>query len=125
LHNPVSQQHKLQQGVDSLAQKKAAAQAKAQVLQQVLQDVQSQQRSLAVKVNRQDEATGQMRVKQKEYCSTQDRYQRRLAKSGFTPEVRDGRGSNCSRMAKALAAARRRVWCCGSNLTGLPTAASA
>jgi SOS response regulatory protein OraA/RecX len=86
-----SPQHKLQQGVDNLAQKKAAAQAKAQVLQQVLQDVQSQQRRLADKVSEQAKTTAQMRVKQQEYCKTQAKYQRRLAANGFTPEVRQKR----------------------------------
>jgi hypothetical protein len=74
--------------VDSLAQKKAAAQAKAQVLQQVLQDVQSQQRRLADKVAEQAKLTGQMREKQQQYIETQKRYNKRLAGNGFTPEVR-------------------------------------
>jgi hypothetical protein len=85
---PSAQQHKLQQGVESLTLKKAAAQAKAQVLQQVLQDVQSQQRRLADKMSEQAKTTGQMRVKQQEYCRTQAKYQRRLAANGFTLEVR-------------------------------------
>lgn len=79
--------HKLQEGIDSLAQKKAAAQATNQVLQQILQDVQSQQRRLADKVSEQAKTTGQMRVKQQEYCRTQAKYQRRLAANGFTPEI--------------------------------------
>lgn len=93
-YSEILQQHKLQEGIDSLAQKKAAAQATNQVLQQILQDVQSQQRRLADKVSEQAKTTGQMRVKQQEYCRTQAKYQRRLAANGFTPEVRQGGGSS-------------------------------
>jgi hypothetical protein len=86
-----------------------------QVLQQVLQDVQSQQRRLADKVNEDEKTTRKMREKQKEYCKTQAKFQQKLARNGFTPEVRLGRWSACADYQWRWVFLDSVSWCCRSD----------